>query len=186
MRIAYTLFNYQFSSVTQSRPTLWPHGLQHARPPCPSPTPGVYSNSSPLYQWCHTAISSSVVPLSSHLQSFQASGSFPTSWFFTSGGQSIGVSASISVLPMNIQDWIHIVSLLYCAHLGKNCSRGIFNFLEEISSLSHSIIFLYFFALIIEEGFLISPCYSLELCIWMVISFLFSFAFSFSSFLSCL
>ena len=80
-----------------------PHGLQHARPPCPSPTPGVYSNSCPLSRWCHPTISSSGVPFSSHLQSFPASGSFPMSQFFISSGQSIGVSAS--VLPMNTQDW---------------------------------------------------------------------------------
>ena len=86
----------QFSSVAQSCPTLRPHGLQHARPPCPSPTPGVYSNSCPLSQWCHPAISSSVIPFSSHLQSFPASGSFQMTQFFTAGGQSIGVSASAS------------------------------------------------------------------------------------------
>ena len=79
-----------------------PHRLQHARPPCRSPTPGVYSNSCPSRRWCHPTISSSVVPFSSRLQSFSASGSFPTSRFFTSGGGSIGVSASASVLPMNI------------------------------------------------------------------------------------
>ena len=78
-------------------------GLQHARLPCPSPTPGVYSNSCPLRRWCHPTILSSVIPFC--LQSFPASGSFPMSRFFTSGGQSIGVSASASVLPMNIQDW---------------------------------------------------------------------------------
>ena len=82
-----------------------PHGLQHARAPCPSPTPGVYSNSCPLSGWCHPTISSSVIPFSSCLQSFPASGSFPMSQFFTSGGQSVVVSASASVLPMNIQDW---------------------------------------------------------------------------------
>ena len=81
------------------------HGLQHGRPPCPSPTPGVYSNSCPLSQWCHPTISSSVVPFSSCLQSFPASGSFQMSQLFASGGQSIGVSASASVLPMNIPDW---------------------------------------------------------------------------------
>ena len=85
--------------------SLRPHGLQHARPPCPSPTPGACSNSFPLSRWYHPTISSSVVPFSSHLQSFPASGSFPMSQFFTSGGWSIGVSASASVLPMNIQDW---------------------------------------------------------------------------------
>jgi len=84
-----------------------PHGLQHPRPHCPLPTPGVgvYSNSYPLSWWCHPTISSSFIPFSSHLQSFPASGSIPVSQPFTSGGQSIGVSASPSVLPMNIQEW---------------------------------------------------------------------------------
>ena len=85
--------------------SLWLHGLQQVKPPCLSPTPGVYSNSCPLSWWCHPTISSSVVPFSSHLQSCPASGSFQMSQFFTSGGQSIGVSTSASVLPMNIQDW---------------------------------------------------------------------------------
>ena len=85
--------------------SLQPYGLQHAKPPCPSPTPGVYSNSCPLSWWCHPTISSFVIPFSSHLQSFPASGSFPMSQLFASGGQSIGVSASVSVLPANIQDW---------------------------------------------------------------------------------
>ena len=85
--------------------SLQPHGLQHARPPCPSPTPGVYSNSCPLSQWCHPTISSSVVPSSSCPQSFPASGSFQMSQLFISGGKSIGISASTSVLPMNTQDW---------------------------------------------------------------------------------
>ena len=94
----------QFSrSVVSS--SLQPHGLEHTRLPCPSPIPGVYSNSCPLSRWCHPTISSSVVPFSFCLQSFPASGSFQMSQFFPSGGQSIGVSASISVLPMNIQDW---------------------------------------------------------------------------------
>ena len=85
--------------------SLRPHGLQHTRPPCP-PSPGVCSNSCPLNQWCHPTISSSVIPFSSCLQSFLASGSFPISQFFASDGQSTGVSASASVLPMNIQDWL--------------------------------------------------------------------------------
>ena len=94
-----------FSLVAQSCPSLCePHRLQHVRPPCPSPTPGVYSNSCPLSQWWHPTISFSVVPFSSCLQSFPASVSFQMSQFFASGGQSIGVSASSSVLPMNIQD----------------------------------------------------------------------------------
>jgi len=81
------------------------YGPYHAKPPCPSPTPGVYSNSWPLSQWCHPTTSSSVLPFSSHLQSFPASGSFQMSQLFPSSGQSIGVSASASVLPPNIQDW---------------------------------------------------------------------------------
>ena len=85
--------------------SLWPHGLQYARPPCPSPTPGVDSNSCPLHRWCHPTISSSVIPYSSCLQSFPASGSFLMSWLFTSDGQIIGASALASVLPINIQDW---------------------------------------------------------------------------------
>ena len=85
--------------------SLWPRGLQHTGPPCPSPTPGAYSNSCPSSQWCHPAISSSVVPSSSCPQSFPALGSFPMSQFFALGGQSIGASASASVVPMNIQDW---------------------------------------------------------------------------------
>ena len=94
----------QFSHSVESN-SLQPHGLQHAGPPCPSPTPRVYSNSCPLSWWCHPAISSSVVPFSSHLESFLASGSFQMNQFFTTGGQSIGVSASAWVLPVNIQDW---------------------------------------------------------------------------------
>ena len=93
----------QVSSVMPD--SLWPHRLQHARHPCLSPTPRAYSDSCASCRWCHPTISSSVIPFSSHLQSFPASGSFPMSWFFASGGPSIGVSASTSVLPMNIQDW---------------------------------------------------------------------------------
>ena len=94
----------QFSPVAQSCPTLRPHGLQHARLPCPSPTSGACSNSCPLSLGCNPTILFSVVPFSSCLQSFPALGSFPLSQFFASGGQSIGVSASASVLPMNIHD----------------------------------------------------------------------------------
>ena len=85
--------------------SLWPHEPQHARPPCPSPTPGVYSNSCPLCWWYHPTISSSVIPFSSCPQSFLASGSFQMSQLFASAGQRIGVSASASVLPMNTEDW---------------------------------------------------------------------------------
>ena len=94
----------QFSCSVLSN-CLWPHGLQQARLPCPSPTPRTCSNSYPSRQWCHPTISSSVFPFSSCLQYFLASGSFPVNQFFASGGQSIRVSASASVLPMNIQDW---------------------------------------------------------------------------------
>ena len=93
----------QFTSVVSN--SLRPHESQHARPPCPSPTPGVYSNSCPSSRWCHPAISSSVIPFSSCPQSFPASGSFPTSQLFTWGGQSTAVSALASVLPVNTQDW---------------------------------------------------------------------------------
>ena len=96
---------FSLSVVSDS---LQPYGLQHTRPPCPSPTPRACSSSCPLSQWCHPTISSSVVPFSSHLQSFPASGSFQMSQFFASGGQSNETSASTSVLPMNIQDWFHL------------------------------------------------------------------------------
>ena len=95
---------HQFSRSVVSD-SLWPHGLQHARVPCPSPTLGACSNSCPMSWWCHPTISSSLVPFSSCPQSFPAAGSFPMSQFFTSGGQRIGPSASTSVLPMIIQDW---------------------------------------------------------------------------------
>ena len=94
----------QFSHSVMSN-SLRPHELQHARSPCPSPTPGVHPNSCPLSQWCHPTISSSVIPFSSCPQSFPASGSFQMSQLFPSGGQSIGVPASTSVLPKNTQDW---------------------------------------------------------------------------------
>ena len=103
-----TLHHYvlsvQFSSVAQSN-SLWPHESQHARPPCPSPTPGVYSNSCPSSRWCHSAISSSVIPFSSCPQSLPASGSFPMSQLFAWGGQSTGVSALASFLPKKSQGW---------------------------------------------------------------------------------
>ena len=110
-KIIISLFSSNLlSSVSQfSRSVVYnslrPHGLQRARHPCPSATPGVHSDSCPLSRWCHPTISSSVVPFSSCLQSFPALGSFPMSQFFASGGQSNGVSASGSVLPKNIQKW---------------------------------------------------------------------------------
>ena len=101
----------------------WPHGLQHARPPCPSPTPGVYSDSCTLSQWWHPTISSSVFPYSSCLQSFPASGSFQMSQLFTSNGQSIGVSASATVLPMKIQDWFPLGWTGWISLQSKRLSR---------------------------------------------------------------
>ena len=105
----YYLFRNNLSSVQFCHSvvsnSLQPHEPQHARPPCPSPTPGVHPNPCPLSRWCHPIISSSVIPFSSCPQSFPASGSFPVSQLFASGGQSIGVSASTSALSMNTQDW---------------------------------------------------------------------------------
>ena len=101
--------------------SLQPHGLQRARPPCLSPTPKACSNSCPSCCWCHPTISSSVIPFFSCLQSFPASGSFPVSQFFTSGGQSIGLSAS--VLPMNIQDWFPLGWTGWISLLSKGLSR---------------------------------------------------------------
>ena len=112
----------QFSHSVMSD-SLQPHGLQHSRLPCPSPTPGAYSNSCPLSWWCHSTTSSSVFPFSSCLQSFPASGSFPLSQFFTSGGQSIGVSASVSVLPKNIQDWFPLGWTGWISLKSKGLSR---------------------------------------------------------------
>ena len=102
---------------------LWPHGLQHARLPCPSPTPGACSNSCPSSRWCHPAISSFVIPFSSRLQSFPASGSFQMSQFFASGGQKIRVSASASVLPMNFQGWFPLGWTGWISLQSKGLSR---------------------------------------------------------------
>ena len=126
----------QLDSVSQSCLTLRTHGLQHAKLPCPSPTPGVCSNSCPSCQWCHPTISSSIVPLSSHLRSFPASGSFPMSQLFAWGGQSTGASASASVLPVNIQyrlplGWPGWISLQ---------SKGLFKSLLQHHSSKASIL----------------------------------------------
>ena len=112
----------QFSRSVVSD-SLQPHGLQHARLPCTSPTPRACSNSCPSSQWCHPTISSSVVPFSSRLQSFPASGCFQMSQLFASGGQSIGVSASTSVLPMNIQDWFPLEGTSWISLQSKGLSR---------------------------------------------------------------
>ena len=121
------IHNGIFSSVQFSRSVvsdfLRPHELQHARPPCPSPTPRVHSNSCPLIWWCHPAISFSVIPFSSHLQSFPASGSFQMSQLFTSGGRSIEVSASASVLSMNFEDWFPLGWTSWISLQSKGLSR---------------------------------------------------------------
>ena len=135
----------QFSCSVMSNP-LRPHGLQHARPPCPSPTPGVYSNSCSSSQWCHPAISSSAVPFSSCPQSLPASGSFPMSQLFTWGGQSIGVSALASVIPMNTQDWFPLGWTGWTSLQSKGLSRVFSNstvqkhqfFRTQLSSQSNS------------------------------------------------
>ena len=125
--IAYVLPFQIFSSVQFCHSvvsnSLQPHRLQHARLPCPSSAPGAYSNSCPLSRWYHPTISSSVVPFSSHLQSFPSSGSFLMSQFFTSSGQGIGVSASASVPPMNIQDWFPLGRTGWISLLSKGLSR---------------------------------------------------------------
>ena len=112
-------------SCTVVSGSLWPHGLQHARLPCPSLSPGVSSNSCPLSQWCHPTISSYVIPFSSCLQSFPASGSLSMCQFFPSGGQSIGVSAS--VFPMNIQDWVPLGWTGWISLQSKGLSRVVSN-----------------------------------------------------------
>ena len=118
---------YQFEPVQFSRSvvsdSLQPHGLQHTSSPCPSPIPRVYSNSCPLSGWCHPTISSTVVPFSSCLQSFPASGFFQMSQLFPSGDQSIGVSASISVLPMNTEDWFSLGWTGWISLQSKGLSR---------------------------------------------------------------
>ena len=129
----------QFSCSVVSN-SLRPHGLQHARPPCPSATPGVYSNSCPLSQWCHPTISSSVIPFSSHLQSFPASGSFPVSQLFTSGGQNIRVSASTSI-SMSISLYnlhLYLFSLYLFLYLPPSFPLS---FLPSFLSLSFLLLF---------------------------------------------
>ena len=121
LNILIFLSSVQVSNSVMSA-SLWPHGLQHTRPPCPSPTPRACSNSGPLSWWCHPTISSSVSPFSSCLQSFPASGSFPMIQLFVSGSQSI--EASASVLPMNIQDWF---PLGFTGWISKGLSRVFYN-----------------------------------------------------------
>ena len=133
----------QFSSVAQSCPTLcnpkdW---IQHARPPCPSPTLGACSYSCPLTQWCHPTISSSVVPFSSCPESFPASASFQMSQFFASGGQSIGASTSASVLPMNTKDWCPLGWTGWISLQSKGLSRVFSNTTKSINPLALSFLY---------------------------------------------
>ena len=107
--------------------SLWPHGLQHTSLLCPSPSPGACSNSCPSSRWCHPTISSSVIPFSSHLQSFPASGSIPINQLFISGGQSIGALASASVLSMNIQGWLPLGLTGLISLQSKELSRDFSN-----------------------------------------------------------
>ena len=120
--ILYGCSSVQFSRSVMSD-SLWPHEPQHTRPPCPSLTPGVYPNSCPLSRWCHPTISSSVVPFSSCPQPCPASGSFEMSQLFTSGGQSIGVSASTSVFSMNIWKWFPLGWTSWISLQSKGLSR---------------------------------------------------------------
>ena len=119
--VSLTNNSVQFSHSVVSN-SLQPHGLQHTRPLCPSPAPRAYPNSCPLSRWCHPTISSSVIPFS-HLQSFPASGSFQMSQFFASGDQSIGISASTSVLPINFQDWFPLGLTGWISLQSKGLSR---------------------------------------------------------------
>ena len=137
----YILSSVQFSPSVVSD-SLQPHEPQHTRPPCPSPTPGVHPNSCPSSQWCHPTISSSVVPFSSCLQFFPASGSFQMSQLFASGGQSIGVSASTSVLPMNTQDWCPLGWTGWISLQSKGLSR-VFSNTQFKSINSSALSFLY-------------------------------------------
>ena len=136
------LSSVQFSHSIMSD-SLRPHELQNARPPCPSPTPGVHPNPCPLIQWCHPAISSSVIPFSSCPQSFPASGSFPMSQLFAWGGQSIGVSGSSSVLPMNTQDWSPLGWTGWISLQSKGLSRVFSNTTVQKHQFYSTLTFLY-------------------------------------------
>ena len=122
--------------------SLWPHGLQHTRLPCPSLSPQICSNSCPLNWWCHPTISSSVIPFSSYLQSFPASASFQMSQFFPSGGQSIGVSASALVLPMNILDWFPLRLTGFISLQSKGLSSLLQHHCSKASVLQRSALFM--------------------------------------------
>ena len=163
------MLSVQFSSAAQPCPTLRSHGPQHTRPPCPSPTPRAYSNSCPLSQWCHPTISSSDIPFSSRLQSFPATGSFQMSQLFASDSQNIGVSASASVLPMNIQDWFPLGLIGLISLQSNGLSRVfsnttvLFSKYDKITSL-HSLQILFIILWVLISLFL-------YLNLWSVIFF---------------
>jgi len=141
----------QFSCSVVSN-SLRPRGLQHTRPPCPSPTPRIYPNSCPLSRWCHPTVSSSVVPFSSCLQSFPISGSFQMSQLFTSGGQNIGVSASTSVLPMNTQDWFPLGWTGWISLQSKRLSRVFSNTtVQRINSVALSFLYFHIHTWLLEK-----------------------------------
>ena len=148
----------QFSCSVVSD-SLQPHGLQHTRPPCPSPTPRVYSNSCPLSQWCHSAISSSVIPLSCP-QSFPASGSFQMSQLLAWGDQSIGVSASASVLPMNTQDWSPLGWTGWISLQSKGLSNVSFSTTVQLHRFLH-----WFFIVQLSHPYM-TPGKTISLIIW--------------------
>ena len=149
----------QFSHSVVSD-SLQPHESQHARPPCPSPTPGVHSNSCPSSQWCHPAISSSVIPFSSCPQSLPALGSFPMSQLFASGGQSSGVSASASVLPMNSQDWSPLGWTRWISLQSKGLSKVFSNTTVQKHQFQTRKV------LIVEPNKILSYFFKWEICIW--------------------
>ena len=144
--------------------SLQPHGLQHSKLPCPSLSPGVCSNSCPLSQWCHPTISCSVVPFSFGLLSFPASGSFPMSWLFALGGQSIRTSVSASVLPMNIQDWFPLGLTCLISLLSKKRSSLTHILLGNIYSLLY--LFQVYVTNLIPTCSLFTCLFSQHLCLW--------------------
>ena len=159
-----TIVSVQLRSFTQSCLTLRSHGLQHARLPCPSPAPRAYSNSCPSSEWWHPTISASVVPFSSHLQSVPAWGSFQMSQFLASGGQSIGVLASTSVLPMNIQNWFS----LGCTGLISLQSKGLSSVFSSTTVQKHQLN--YCLSTFNEDPYLTMQCSSFCCHIALIIS----------------
>ena len=177
--------------------SLWPHELRHARPPCPSPPPRVYPNSCPLSWWCHPTTSSSVIPFSSCSQSFPTSGSFQMSQLFASGGQSIGVSASTSVLPMNTQDWS---PLRWTGWISLQSKKTLKSLLQPHSSKASVLWFSAFFIVQLSHPYMPSGSIhtvtsvrflffkwqnSIPLCIYIHIYYIFSIHSSIDGYIDC-